>query len=346
MLDGPMSAEVPLLEVRNLCVSFRTELGLVPVLEDVSFSVRPREILSIVGESGSGKSMASLAVMGLIADPNAVVTGVVLYKGRDLLTLGDRAMRDLRGREIAMIFQNPMTAMTPVHTIGQQIEEQIRAHQRLSRKAARARAIELLREMGIALPARVADRYPHQLSGGLRQRAMIAMALSCSPSLLIADEPTTALDVTIQAQILDLVRRLRDDFGSSVIFITHDMGVVSAISDRVMVMYAGAVVERGPKLLMLARPSHPYTLGLLRSIPPMHGPRPDRLPLIPGGPPSPFNRPVGCTFAPRCAFRFEPCTARPPLFRNGEQEAACFLAEDHLPDWRREQAMHGEGAAT
>src|ERR1700710_482181 len=303
----PSAPAETLLDVRNLSVSFRSEKGVIRIIEDISFSVGAREILSIVGESGSGKSITSLAVMRLITDPNAIIEGSIIYKGRDLLKLDPREMRDLRGRDIAMIFQDPMTAMTPVYTIGWQIEEQIRAHQKLSRRAARARAVELLGEMGIPAPARAATRYPHQLSGGMRQRAMIAMALSCNPSLLIADEPTTALDVTVQAQILELIQRLRRDFGSSVILITHDMGVVGTISDRVMVMYAGTVVERGPKPMVLAQPSHPYTLGLLRSIPPMHGGPPFRLPSIPGSPPAPTARPAGCPFQPRCDFRFEPC---------------------------------------
>jgi peptide/nickel transport system ATP-binding protein len=341
----PSAPAETLLDVRNLSVSFRSEKGVIRIIEDISFSVGAREILSIVGESGSGKSITSLAVMRLITDPNAIIEGSIIYKGRDLLKLDPREMRDLRGRDIAMIFQDPMTAMTPVYTIGWQIEEQIRAHQKLSRRAARARAVELLGEMGIPAPARAATRYPHQLSGGMRQRAMIAMALSCNPSLLIADEPTTALDVTVQAQILELIQRLRADFGSSVILITHDMGVVSTVSDRVMVMYAGIIAERGPKPLVLAQPSHPYTLGLLRSIPPMHGARPHRLPSIPGSPPSPMARPSGCPFQPRCDFRFEPCGNRPPLFRNGAQEASCFLAEKGPPDWAHERDIREKGAA-
>ena len=348
-MPAPSTAMAPaaeaLLDVRDLCVSFRSERGIIRILENVSFTVGQREILSIVGESGSGKSMTSLAVMRLITDPNAIITGSILYKGRDLLTLHPKEMRALRGQEIAMIFQDPMTAMTPVYTIGWQIEEQLRAHLPLSRKAARARAIELLGEMGIPSPAKAATRYPHQLSGGMRQRAMIAMALSCNPSLLIADEPTTALDVTVQAQILELIQRLRQDFGSSVILITHDMGVVATISDRVMVMYAGIIAERGPKPLVLGQPSHPYTLGLLHSIPPMHGERPYRLPSIPGSPPLPMGRPLGCPFQPRCDFRYEPCGQRPPLFGNGAQEASCFLAEKGLPDWPHERAIRAKGVA-
>ena len=323
----------PLLDVRDLCVSFRSEAGLVRILENVSFSVGQREILSIVGESGSGKSMTSLAIMRLITDPNAVVSGSILYKGQDILQASAQEMRRLRGREIAMIFQDPMTAMTPVYTIGWQIMEQIRAHQNLSRRAARARTIELLAQMGFPAPEKAASRYPHQLSGGMRQRAMIAMALSCNPSLLIADEPTTALDVTVQAQILDLILRLREEFGSSVILVTHDMGVVANVSDRVMVMYSGIVAETGPKAPVLAHPGHPYTRGLLHSIPPMHGPRPHRLPSIPGSPPAPMGRPAGCPFQPRCAYRTARCATRPGLFGTETQKAACYLAEQGMPDW-------------
>ncbi|HTI00184.1 MAG TPA: ABC transporter ATP-binding protein [Acidisoma sp.] len=343
--DQTQTTAKTLLDVQDLCVSFRSEGGLIRILENVSFTVREREILAIVGESGSGKSMTSLAVMRLITDPNAVITGSIRYKGRDLLQASEREMRSLRGSDIAMIFQDPMTAMTPVYTIGWQIEEQLRAHQKLSRRAARARAVELLGEMGVPSPAKVAGRYPHQLSGGLRQRAMIAMALSCNPSLLIADEPTTALDVTVQAQILELIQRLRADFGSSVIFITHDMGVVATVSDRVMVMYAGIIAERGPKPAVLGGPQHPYTLGLLHSIPPMHGVRPHRLPSIPGSPPAPMGRPAGCAFQPRCDFRMDICATRPPLFHNGTQEASCWLAEKGAPDWARERAIRAAGDA-
>ncbi len=342
-----MQAEnsLPLLDVRNLCVSFRSEHERVRILEDVSFTVGQREILSIVGESGSGKSMTALAVMRLITDPNAELSGVIRYKGKDLLQAGAREMRRLRGGEIAMIFQDPMTALTPVYTIGWQIIEQLRAHQSLSRAAARKRAVELLGEMGFPAPEKAATRYPHQLSGGMRQRAMIAMALSCNPSLLIADEPTTALDVTVQAQILDLIQRLRRDFGSSVILITHDMGVVAQVSDRVLVMYAGIVAEQGAKVEVLRAPRHPYTLGLLRSIPPMRGPRLRRLPSIPGSPPAPLSRPAGCPFQPRCAFRMEVCSVRPPLFGADARQAACYLAEHGTPDWSQLPAGHEETVA-
>ena len=315
----------PILSVNDLSVGFSTERGLTRVLERVSFEVRPREILAIVGESGSGKSITSLAIMGLIESPSARIEGSVRYRGRELLGLNARDMRAVRGAEIAMIFQDPMTALTPVYTIGHQIAEALYVHQSLSRRGARARTIELLGEMGIPDPKRALDRYPHQLSGGMRQRAMIAMALSCNPSLLIADEPTTALDVTVQAQILDLIGRLRRDFGSSIIFITHDMGVVAETADRVMVMYAGTVVERGDTRDVLATPAHPYSWGLLQSIPPMHGPRPHRLTSIGGAPPSPANRPSGCPYRPRCPWAHIPCEAPPPIVQVRNQETACIL---------------------
>ena len=324
----PETLAEPLLRVENLSVSFRSERGLLRAVDDLSFTVAPGEILSVVGESGSGKSLTSLAVMGLIDDPNAVVAGSIRYRGRELVGLPRRALRKVRGAEIAMIFQDPMSAMTPVYTIGWQIAEQVRAHAGLTRRQARARAVDLLGEMGMPNPAVQVDRYPHQLSGGMRQRAMIAMALSCHPSLLIADEPTTALDVTVQAQILRLVEQLRRDHGSSVMFITHDMGVVAEIADRVMVMYAGKAVETGPKADVFAAPGHPYTVGLLDSIPPMAGPKPPRLPAIPGAPPSPARRPEGCPFGPRCPHRHDACRVDPPLFRRGRQAVSCYLVPE------------------
>ena len=323
-----MLAEPPLLEVRDLCVGFRTEGGRVGVIEGVSFEVGRREIVSIVGESGSGKTVTSLAVMGLVTDPNAEIKGSIRYAGRELVGAPQGALRQVRGGEIAMIFQDPMTALTPVYTIGWQIEEQIRAHGKVSRRAARKRTVELLGEMGIPDPQAAVDRYPHQLSGGMRQRAMIAMALSCNPALLIADEPTTALDVTVQAQILRLLERLRRDFGSSVILITHDMGVVAEVADRVMVMYAGRIVERGRAENLFRTPGHPYTVGLLGSIPPMVGPKPRRLTSIPGSPPSLSRVPPGCPFQPRCPSRHARCRERPPLFVRGGQSIACWLPEE------------------
>ena len=313
-----------ILQVKDLRVSFRTEQGMVRVLDGVSFDVRQGEVLGIVGESGSGKTVTVLAVMGLITDPNAVIEGSILYKGRELVGMKPRQMRDLRGREIAMIFQDPMTALTPVYTIGWQIAEQILTHQNVSRKQAWAKAIDLLEEVGIPKPEEAVHRYPHQLSGGMRQRAVIAMALTCNPALLVADEPTTALDVTVQAQILDLLRKLQQSHGSSIIFITHDLGVMAEIADRIMVMYAGRPVERADRTALFAKPRHPYTTALLNSIPPLEGPRPHRLQSIAGAPPSLLTLPKGCAFAPRCPLRMPACDmAKPPLV-GGAHAAACI----------------------
>jgi peptide/nickel transport system ATP-binding protein len=317
-----------MLQVRGLKVSFRSEHGLVRAVDNVSFEVGEREILGVVGESGSGKTISLLSVMGLINDPNAVIEGSIVYKGRELLGLPQRELRHVRGKEIAMIFQDPMTALTPVYTVGWQIAEQVLTHNAVSKRAARARAIELLSAVGIPNPEVSVDRYPHQLSGGMRQRAVIAMALSCNPSLLIADEPTTALDVTVQAQILELIQKLRRDFGSAVVLITHDMGVVAEVADRVQVMYAGRIVERGAKRDLFKAPRHPYTWGLLDSIPPLDGPRPRRLKSIAGMPPSLLDLPAGCAFGPRCRYRFDKCGERPGLAGSGGHDSACFLSPD------------------
>jgi peptide/nickel transport system ATP-binding protein len=314
-----------ILQVRDLKVSFRTEQGVVRAIDGVSFDVREGEVLGIAGESGSGKTVTLLAVMGLITDPNAIIEGSIQYRGRELVGMPARAMRDLRGREIAMIFQDPMTALTPVYTIGWQIVEQIRAHQTISRRAAWDKAVELLAEVNIPKPEEAAHRYPHQLSGGMRQRAVIAMALSCNPALLVADEPTTALDVTVQAQILDLLRKLQKTHGSAIVFITHDLGVMAELADRIMVMYAGRIVERSGKAEILADPRHPYTRALLDSIPLLDGPRPHRLRTISGAPPSLLTLPAGCSFAPRCPQRFDACAAKPVL-TGTDHATACFLA--------------------
>jgi peptide/nickel transport system ATP-binding protein len=301
------------LDVRDLSVSFRTDDGLVRAVDGLSFSIDLGDVLGIVGESGSGKTVSMLAVMRLIRDPNAIVGGQVLYRGRDLTKMSQSEMREVRGSEIAMIFQDPMTALTPVYTVGWQIAEQLRAHEQMTKRQAAARAVELLAEVGISNPSKRADDFPHQFSGGMRQRVMIAMALSCNPSLLIADEPTTALDVTIQAQILALMKRLRREYGSSILLITHDMGVVSDLAERIIVMYAGGVVEEGRKSAVFRDPQHPYTWGLLGSIPRVGRPRVARLAAIPGAPPSPLAPPPGCRFEPRCAFSFELCVTRPEL---------------------------------
>ena len=332
-------AEVPrpvLLEVRGLTVSFRSRSGLVRAVDEVSFSVGEREILGLVGESGSGKSVTVLAVLGLIAGPNAVVEGSIRFRGEELVGASERTLRRLRGGAIAMIFQDPMTALTPVYSVGWQIVEQLRIHTDLSRRAARARAVELLDAVGIADPARTVDRFPHQLSGGMRQRAMIAMALSCNPALILADEPTTALDVTVQAQILDLILKLRAEFGTAVVLITHNLGVVAETADRVMVMYAGRIIESASTTALFADPCHPYAWGLLGSIPPLGGARLARLPSIPGLPPALARLPRGCAFAPRCRFRRESCRERPALAGADAHRAACVIAAEERGALRAE----------
>ncbi|MBP1849174.1 ABC transporter ATP-binding protein [Rhizobium halophytocola] len=314
-----------LLDVQGLSVSFATDRGRVRAIDDVSFQLREGEILSIVGESGSGKSVTLLSLLGLHDPQTTFVDGAVAFRGKHLLQMSEREMRRLRGKEIGLISQDPMTALTPVYTIGWQIAEQIRAHESISARAARKRSIELLGEVGLANPGEAVDRYPHQLSGGMRQRAVIAMALSCNPALLVADEPTTALDVTVQAQVLDLLLRLRKDFGSAIILITHDMGVVAEVADRVNVMYAGRIVERGTTEEVFSHPMHPYSWGLLASIPSLTGKRAERLPAIGGMPPTPESIPAGCGFAPRCRFARGECLSRPPLRRQGDQSALCVL---------------------
>jgi peptide/nickel transport system ATP-binding protein len=316
-----------LLEVRDLKVAFRTTRGRVQALAGVSLDVSPGEVLGVVGESGSGKTMTVLAVMSLITDPNAEITGSIRFRGEELIGAPAAKLRSLRGGKMAMIFQDPMTSLTPVHSIGWQIVEQIRAHGPETARQARDKAVELLAAVGLPSPGEAVDHYPHQLSGGMRQRAVIAMALSCSPALLIADEPTTALDVTVQAQILDLLQRLRRGFGSAIVFITHDMGVIAEIADRVLVMYAGRVVETANKRNLFLQPRHPYTRALLQSIPPITGERARRLRSIRGAPPSLHAMPQGCAFAPRCEHRFAACQALPPLVGEPEHQAACFLLQ-------------------
>jgi peptide/nickel transport system ATP-binding protein len=338
----------PLLEVRDLHVSFRTEDGLVKAVDGVSLTVQQGEVLGIVGESGSGKSVSMMTVMRLIRDPNAVFEGEVLYKGRDLMKLGDTEMRAIRGAEIAMIFQDPMTSLNPVYKVGWQIEEQIAAHQDLTGAQARGRVLELLRAVGIPNAETRVDDYPHQFSGGMRQRVMIAMALSCNPDLLIADEPTTALDVTIQAQILELIQRLKDEFNSAVVLITHDMGVVAETADRVMVMYAGRAVEKGTKRELFTDAQHPYTWGLLGSIPRLDRPRPKRLAAIPGQPPSLVRLPPGCSFGPRCAHRFDRCRSETPELTGKVSDThldACHLSIEDKRS-RRGETIHPEIAGT
>jgi oligopeptide/dipeptide ABC transporter ATP-binding protein len=335
--------DTPLLEVRNLKVSFRTEDGLVKAVDGVSFTLSEGETLGIVGESGSGKSVTMMSVMRLIIDPNARFEGEVIYRGHDLMKLNQDRMREVRGSEMAMVFQDPMTSLNPVYRVGWQIAEQIRAHERTSKQAARSRAIELLASVGIPHPRERVDDFPHQFSGGMRQRVMIAMALSCRPSLLIADEPTTALDVTIQAQILKLIKKLKDDFGSAVVLITHDMGVVADVADRIAVMYAGRVIEQGTKHDLFYDPQHPYTWGLLGSIARLDRPKPRRLTAIQGLPPSLINLPVGCAFGDRCPHKFERCSEVPELVDKvgGGHLDACHLEPD-VKRARREITIHPE----
>jgi peptide/nickel transport system ATP-binding protein len=320
-----------LLEVRNLTTDFVMKRGTVHAVIDVSFSVRKGEVLAIVGESGSGKSVTSLSVMGLLQPPGRVVSGEILYKGRDLLKLSPGEMRDVRGNHISMIFQEPMTSLNPVFTIQDQLTESIRTHMKLDKKAAIARAIDMLRLVGIPSPEKRIRDYPHQMSGGMRQRVMTAMALSCDPDLLVADEPTTALDVTIQAQILALINELRDKIGMAVLLITHDLGVVAETADRVVVMYCGQVVEQASADELFERPLHPYTLGLLESIPTMEDTDSDEaLYMIPGMVPNPLNMPKGCAFADRCSRRFDRCTREmPPLYEAEGRKLRCFLFDPY-----------------
>jgi len=333
-----------LLEVTNLQTHFPTRAGLVRAVDGISFSVDAGELLGLVGESGCGKSITALSIMRLIAPPGKIVSGEVLFDGKNLLKLSDSEMRQIRGDDIAMIFQDPMTSLNPVFTVGEQIAEALRLHRNLSRKDARAAAIGAMREVSIPDPARRVDDYPHQLSGGMRQRVMIAMALACDPKLLIADEPTTALDVTIQAQILELLDELRRSRELAVLLITHDLGVVAEVSDRVAVMYTGRIVEEAPVEELFARPRHPYTEGLLRSVPKLtieHVAKKQRLETIEGTVPSPTNLPSGCHFAPRCPHRMPRCTEEEiPLYDlEGDVKVRCVLydlaaavAADHQQD--------------
>jgi peptide/nickel transport system ATP-binding protein/oligopeptide transport system ATP-binding protein len=302
-----------LLEVNDLSVHFATEDGVVHAVDGVSFELERGKVLGIVGESGSGKSVTAMTVMGLTRDINARFGGEVNYQGRNLLELSDAEMQNYRGNEIGMIFQDPMTSLNPVYRIGEQIVEAIQTHEKMDKRGAQRRAVELLRQVGIPNPEQRVDDFPHQFSGGMRQRAMIAMALSCNPSILIADEPTTALDVTIQAQIIELISRLKDDFNSAVIMITHDLGVVADIADEIIVMYAGRVVERAATRDLFYDPQMPYTWGLLGSIPRLDRPRPERLHSIKGAPPSVINMPPGCKFRPRCPHAFDKCMEEPEL---------------------------------
>jgi oligopeptide/dipeptide ABC transporter ATP-binding protein len=320
-----------LLEVIDLQTQFATRSGVVRAVDSVSWDVAEGETVALVGESGCGKSVSALSIMQLVAPPaGRIVGGRIMFKGRDLLTLNEEAMRRVRGREIAMIFQEPMTSLNPVLTIGRQLTEGLEIHLGLAAAAARRRAVELLAMVGIPDPARRLSQYPHQFSGGMRQRMMIAMALACEPALILADEPTTALDVTIQAQILELMRDLSRRLGVAMLIITHNLGVVARYADRVNVMYAGKIIERGTARELYGNPRHPYTLGLLRSVPRLDEPRRARLDPIEGQPPDLTRLPPGCAFVPRCAFRVERCVREvPPLRPIGApgHVSACWEAE-------------------
>ena len=319
-----------LLSVRDLRTYFYTRAGVVKAVDGVSFDLRRGEVLGIVGESGSGKSVTALSIMRLIPDPpGRIVSGSITYEGRDLVTLPERELRRLRGNDIGMIFQDPMTALNPVFTIGYQLTETLRVHQGLRGRRAQYRAAELLARVGIPEPARRLKDYPHSFSGGMRQRVMIAMALACNPKLIIADEPTTALDVTIQAQILDLLRGLRQDFATAILLITHDLGVVASLCDRVVVMYGGKVLETGTALETFKSPVQPYTRGLLESIPRLDRPRGEPLTPIPGSPPDLLHPPRGCPFVPRCPLALQRCVHEmPPLdpvAGSATHRAACWV---------------------
>ena len=320
-----------LLEIDKLHIQFSTAVGTVRAVDGISYDVDEGETVAIVGESGCGKSVSALSILGLIEDPPGRITdGRIRFNGTDLLALGDAEIRGVRGREIAMVFQEPMTSLNPVLSIGLQLTETLTHHLSLDAGAARARAVELLGLVGISDPERRLAQYPHHFSGGMRQRVMIAMALSCEPKLIIADEPTTALDVTIQAQILELMKDLTRRLGVALIIITHNLGVVARYADRVNVMYAGKIIESGSARQVYHRPSHPYTLALLRSVPRMDRPRKDKLDPIQGQPPDLTNLETGCAFRPRCRFAVERCAQEiPPLQPVGEgQVSACWRAGD------------------
>jgi oligopeptide/dipeptide ABC transporter ATP-binding protein len=318
----------PLLSLRHLVTAFETDDGYVRAVDDVSFDVFPGRTLGIVGESGCGKSVTSLSIMRLIPSPPGFIeAGQALFEGRDLFRLPESEMRSLRGNQISMIFQEPMTSLNPVYTVGWQIVEAIRLHQVMSRRAAKVRAIELLDLVGIPAPAERIDAYPHTLSGGMRQRVMIAMALACEPRVLIADEPTTALDVTIQAQILDLLRSLQENLGMSIIFISHDLGLMAEFAHEIVVMYAGKVVEQAKTHVLFRTPQHPYTRGLLRSLPSARN-RGERLRTIPGIVPDLGKLPNGCRFQDRCDLVSDACRHDEPVLQQlGDSEVACFHAK-------------------
>jgi oligopeptide/dipeptide ABC transporter ATP-binding protein len=336
-----------LIEVKDLKVQFATEDGLVRAVDGVDFELERGQVLGIVGESGSGKSVTAMTLLGLTKDKNTRFEGEVLYKSRNVLAMNEDELQEVRGNEMSMIFQDPMTSLNPVYTIGAQIRESIQIHERADKGTARRRALDQLKPVGIPNAESRVDNYPHEFSGGMRQRAMIAMALACNPDVLIADEPTTALDVTIQAQIIELIDRLKDEFNSAVILITHDLGVVADVADEIIVMYAGRVVERAATRQLFYDPQMPYTWGLLGSIPRLDRPRLERLYSIEGTPPSLIRPPVGCKFRPRCAFAFDKCMEEPDLVNRVEEPKhldRCWLS---VPEKRslRERTISGRVAA-
>ena len=336
----------PLLEVKNLQTQFFTQDGVVKAVDNVSFHVMPGETLGVVGESGSGKSITGLSIMRLIpSPPGKIVNGEVLFNGKDIIKMSDEQVRSIRGNDIAMIFQDPMTSLNPVLTINRQISESLQLHMGMNKSQARARAVELLQMVGIPNADERVDQYPHQFSGGMRQRVMIAMALSCNPKLLIADEPTTALDVTIQAQILDLMRTLQSETGAGVIMITHSMGVVAGMADRVQVMYAGHIVETATTNEIFANPRHPYTVGLMKSIPRLDATRKEKLQPIRGLPPDLIDLPDMCPFVPRCNYAREKCEQKnPPLLEVSPGHlSACWFWEEVSRDDDQDQVARELG---
>ena len=321
-----------LLEVKNLKTQFKLKKGIVNAVNNIDFSIDKGEILAIVGESGSGKSVTSLSIMGLVQDPGKVVDGEILFKGKDLRKRSDKEIQSIRGNEISMIFQEPMTSLNPVYKIKNQLMESIMTHMNLSKKEALERAIKMLDLVGIPSPEKRINDYPHQMSGGMRQRVMIAMALSCHPELLIADEPTTALDVTIQAQILELIQSLREKLNMAVLLITHDLGVVAETADRVIVMYCGRIVEEATAEELFIHPKHPYTVGLLESIPKIDEDR-DRLYMIKGMVPNPLGMPKGCPFSDRCEKCMDKCRQAVPALTNvNGSKVRCFLYSDEVEE--------------
>jgi oligopeptide/dipeptide ABC transporter ATP-binding protein len=335
-----------LLEIKNLRTVFFTEDGEVPAVDGISFSIRPAEILGLVGESGCGKSVTSLSILRLLSSPGRIVGGEIIFDGKDVLRLSETEMESIRGNKISMIFQEPMTSLNPVMTIGKQVAETLVLHKKLTKKEAMDRAVQLLKDVRIPDPQRRIREYPHQLSGGMRQRVMIAMAIACKPALLIADEPTTALDVTIQAQILELLKQLRDEYQLSILLITHALGVVAEVADRVAVMYAGKIVEQAPVREIFANPLHPYTIGLMDSIPKISAERKTKLKSIEGTVPDLLRLPPGCSFYDRCKERTDRCTTKFPetISVNPEHLVACYNIRDPYPHPNPLPSREGGGA--